>query len=70
MVEAKPGPLAYLELNSAMDLVVMLLHVILSLEKALLNVGQERVTFLELAVQSDHPCHTRLIGQQVRGGLP
>ena len=70
MVEAKPDPLAHLKLNSAMGLVVMLHHVILSLEKALPDVGQERAVFLEMAVQSDHPCHTRLIGQQVRGGLP
>ena len=66
MVEAKPDPLAHLELNSPMSLVVILLHVILSLEQALPDVGQEHVAFLELAVQSDHPCHARLIRQQCR----
>jgi hypothetical protein len=61
MVEAKPDPIAYLELDMAMGLVVMLLHVILSLKKTFPDFGQECVALLELAIQRDHPSHTRLI---------
>ena len=61
MMKAKPNPFAHLKLDMTMSLVVMLLHVVLSLEKALPNVGQERIAFQELAVQSDHLSHARLV---------
>ena len=61
MVEAKLDPVAHLKLHAAMGLVMMLLHVVLSLEMALPNVGQEHIVFQELAVQSDHLSHARLV---------
>ena len=65
LVEAKPRPFANLELNMAMSLVVVL-HVILSLQQAFPNVSQKRVAFLELAIQGNDASHALLVGQHGR----
>jgi len=62
MVQMEPRPIAHLQDHVAVPLIVVVLHVILSIEQSLSDLLQESITVLKLPVQRHDSRHARLVG--------
>ena len=60
-MKAQPSPIANLQNDIAMTLVVVLLHSCLSGEKTVPYLMQENIPLLELLVQGSHTSHAGLV---------
>ena len=59
--EALPYPIIDIEFQLTIVVIIVAFGMLLCLKKTFPDFGQECVALLELAIQRDHPSHTRLI---------